>query len=235
MAVVFNSFSGWSGQIGTNLTAYLPGGVVDGDYLLMVLVTESTEAHTTPDGWRLMGGARNGADRTRPNISIYHKIASGEPESYNVSVSSNNILGHVGIGRFSTDLQAQQTQSGSLNISDLHIDGLSSRISQASQAFVRADGITVDTEPGMILMIAAIITDTYPETFLAPEGMTTLTQGNYYNITTGVFSIDSQDDDFTGAYEATASTSGQWSAILLKIAEPHTLENDTRTLIWMGI
>lgn len=68
----------------------LPSGVQNGERLLMAVSTiDLSITHTTPAGWSLEGSTTAGSGATGVRTSIYSRVASSEPPSYNVTLSGS--------------------------------------------------------------------------------------------------------------------------------------------------
>lgn len=96
MAIVFRSQSAVATGA-TTLTINRPSGVVDGDFLLMVLSHKGAGFATLPGGWTLVQQDVSSSIRGE----VYWKRASGEPASYNVTgmadVTLGVILAYIGV------------------------------------------------------------------------------------------------------------------------------------------
>lgn len=93
MALAFRAAQGSNNAGGgTSITMTVPGGVVNGDALLMSVATNSTASSiTTPGGWTLI--TSNNANA--PNHAIFWRAASSEPASYAVTISSDKASGVI--------------------------------------------------------------------------------------------------------------------------------------------
>lgn len=70
-----------------SITINVPTGTANGDFLLMVVTDSNPVTWTQPSGWTLIGNAAD-AGNDDNFASAYWRIASSEPGSYTVSLSS---------------------------------------------------------------------------------------------------------------------------------------------------
>ncbi len=104
--VVFESATAPFYSNGWSMTANKPAGTVDGDLLIAYHYSQRpTDTHNTPAGWTLL--TFNRRKSVNPfvvvgvNLSVYYKIASGEPSSYTFTGNVDDLRRMVGIARYS--------------------------------------------------------------------------------------------------------------------------------------
>jgi len=96
MAIAFRAAQGSNNAGGgTTIVMTVPAGVVDGDVLLMGLTVRGGTGTTItdPSGWTLIGSQENST--TVLAEKLYWRIASSEPASYTITITSNKASGVI--------------------------------------------------------------------------------------------------------------------------------------------
>ncbi len=114
-----------NGSGGTTITMTRPTGVQNGDVLIMAVTVHVANGASinTPSGWTRLGSRLTTSDSTLQQ-AIYWRIASSEPQSYNVTFSVNPLRASGVIAAVSGASGAQPTSSeyrGQANSSSLTV------------------------------------------------------------------------------------------------------------------
>ncbi len=101
MAISFVADGGWNGSGTSPVALTVPATAADGDLLLMfgtIITTGGVSGTlTTPAGWNfvvLTGGGDDGSGDIT-NVSLYYRIASSEPGSYNLAYNTGGTFASV--------------------------------------------------------------------------------------------------------------------------------------------
>lgn len=88
MAIAFGDKSTANNGAGGNITINAPAGVADGNAMYLHVVLQNGSATvTTPSGWTLDNGPTTNTVRSY----LYRKVASSEPASYTITISSGTV------------------------------------------------------------------------------------------------------------------------------------------------
>jgi hypothetical protein len=79
----------------TTVTISVPAAAVDGDLLLLSIFGNSATGPsiTDPTGWTLLDGPTQAGSTSGPLSKVWYRIASSEPASYNITVSTSRWVG----------------------------------------------------------------------------------------------------------------------------------------------
>src|SRR5947209_8222374 len=95
MAIAHRASKGSNnGGGGTTIVMTVPTGVVDNDVMVMAITVRGGTGTTitTPGGWTLIDSVTSGTALIQ---SLYWRVASSEPASYTVTITSNKASGVI--------------------------------------------------------------------------------------------------------------------------------------------
>ena len=206
-AAAWQSNSSTSGNgTTTGATVSVPGGVADGDLLILTVATSTNSAsspatHNTPSGWTLITSLARGGQRS----SAFWRIAASEPADYSPTWSSQTGGHLLTINRF----------TGAAASSPIDVSGTGS----ANSSTATAPTVTTTVADTLLCAIYSH-TATGGNKFSQPPGMTERwdiagTGGNGPGVALDTEAVSAAGA--TGTRASTCAWSDHWTAIAFAI------------------